>query len=267
MWSCERTLFKQNKVWPIFWKTGQTYEFGLISITISRAVAGYQPILSRGRRVKRCWDVDAEMYSLQWRHNGRDGVSNHQPHDCLLSRIFRRKSKKNQSFPSLAFVRGIHRWPVNSPHKWPVTRKMFPLDDLMMFENNRSYRVSSSWFNFLINTSLQQLVMEIKRICRTYVRITTCCLKIRYKDIFLLKIQPTVKQRQITLHAISAISKRPVAAEIMVSKTDHKVKQHFLTTFMLGYFLYPLDIFYPIQPNLTKLLLMDRWSVSRIDGI
>ena len=33
--------------------------------------------------------------------------------------------RKNQSSASLAFVRGIHRWPVNSPHKWPVTRKMF----------------------------------------------------------------------------------------------------------------------------------------------
>ena len=32
--------------------------------------------------------------TLQWRHNGRDGVSNHQPHDCLLNRLFRRRSKK-----------------------------------------------------------------------------------------------------------------------------------------------------------------------------
>ena len=40
--------------------------------------------------------------------------------------------KKHQSLASLAFVWGIHRWPVNSPHKWPVTRKMFPLDDVIM---------------------------------------------------------------------------------------------------------------------------------------
>ena len=32
--------------------------------------------------------------SLQWRHNGRDSVSNHQPHDCLLNRLFRHRSKK-----------------------------------------------------------------------------------------------------------------------------------------------------------------------------
>ena len=40
---------------------------------------------------------------------------------------------KHQSTASLAFVRGIHRRPVNSPHKWPVTRKMFPFDDVIMY--------------------------------------------------------------------------------------------------------------------------------------
>ena len=40
--------------------------------------------------------------------------------------------RKHQSFASLAFVRGIHKWPVNSPHKGPVTRKMFPFDDVIM---------------------------------------------------------------------------------------------------------------------------------------
>ena len=39
---------------------------------------------------------------------------------------------KHQSSASLAFVWGIHRGPVNSPHKWPVTWKMFPFDDVIM---------------------------------------------------------------------------------------------------------------------------------------
>ena len=39
---------------------------------------------------------------------------------------------KYQSSASLAFVRGIHRWPVNSPHKWPVTPKMFPFDNVII---------------------------------------------------------------------------------------------------------------------------------------
>ena len=40
--------------------------------------------------------------------------------------------RKHQSSASLAFMWGIHRGPVNSPHKWPVTRKMFPFDDVIM---------------------------------------------------------------------------------------------------------------------------------------
>ena len=39
----------------------------------------------------------------------------------------------HQSSASLAFVRGIHRSPVNFPHKRPVTRKMFPFDDVIMW--------------------------------------------------------------------------------------------------------------------------------------
>ena len=40
--------------------------------------------------------------------------------------------RKHQSSASLAFVWGIHRGPVNSLHKWAVTRKMFPFDDVIM---------------------------------------------------------------------------------------------------------------------------------------
>ena len=41
--------------------------------------------------------------------------------------------RKHQISASLVFVRGIHRGPVNSPHKWPATRKMFPFDDVIMY--------------------------------------------------------------------------------------------------------------------------------------
>ena len=41
--------------------------------------------------------------------------------------------RKHGSSVSLAFVWGIHRWPVNSPHKWPVTRKMFRFDDVIVW--------------------------------------------------------------------------------------------------------------------------------------
>ena len=40
--------------------------------------------------------------------------------------------RKHQSFASLAFLGGIDRWPMNSPYKGPVTREMFPFDDVIM---------------------------------------------------------------------------------------------------------------------------------------
>ena len=50
--------------------------------------------------------------------------------------------RKHQSSVSLAFVRGIPRWPMNSPHKWPVTRKVIPFDDVIMI-------VTLLWLNGL----------------------------------------------------------------------------------------------------------------------
>ena len=68
--------------------------------------------------------------SLEWRHNGRDGVSNHQPHDCLLNRSFRCRSKKTSKLCVTGLCTGNS--PDNSSHKWPVMRKMFPFDDVIM---------------------------------------------------------------------------------------------------------------------------------------
>ena len=44
--------------------------------------------------------------SLLWRHNGQGNVSNHQPHDCLLNRLFRRRSKKTSKLRVTGFCAG-----------------------------------------------------------------------------------------------------------------------------------------------------------------
>ena len=66
--------------------------------------------------------------ALQWRHNGHDDVSNHQPHGRLLNRLFRRRSKKTSKLRVTGLCVGISP----GPHKGPVTRKMFPFDDVIM---------------------------------------------------------------------------------------------------------------------------------------
>ena len=70
--------------------------------------------------------------TLRWRHNGRDSVSNHQPHDCLLKGLFRRRSKNTSKLRVTGLCVGNSPGPVNSPHKWPVTRKMNKCDDVIM---------------------------------------------------------------------------------------------------------------------------------------
>ena len=83
--------------------------------------------------VRGTWKVPANRcITLLWRHNGCSSVSNHQPHDCLLNRLLRRRSKKTSKLRVTGFCAGNHRGPVNSPHKWPVTRKMLPFDDVIM---------------------------------------------------------------------------------------------------------------------------------------
>ena len=72
------------------------------------------------------------IFSLHWSLNGRHSVSNHQPHDCLLNLYSSADQRKHQSFASLFFVWGIHWWPVNFPHKRPVTRKIW-FDAVIMY--------------------------------------------------------------------------------------------------------------------------------------
>ena len=73
-----------------------------------------------------CWGIVCKHGNiLHWRHNGHDGVSNHQPHGCLLNRLFGRRSKKTSKLRVTGLCARNSPGPVNSPHKWPVTRKMF----------------------------------------------------------------------------------------------------------------------------------------------
>ena len=57
--------------------------------------------------------------------------------------------RKHQSLASLAFVRGIHRWGVNSSHKWIVTRKMFPFDDVIIWRS-RAMNSGASYVVFFL---------------------------------------------------------------------------------------------------------------------
>ena len=70
--------------------------------------------------------------TLQWRHNEHDGVSNHQHHDCLLNRLFTRKSKKTSKLRVTGVCEGNS--PVNGefPAQRASNAEMLPFDDVIM---------------------------------------------------------------------------------------------------------------------------------------
>ena len=101
--------------------------------------------------------LDLLPVSLPWRHNGPDSVSNHQPHDCLLNRLFRRRWKKTSKLRVTGLCVGNSPGPVNSPHKGPVTRKMLPFDDVIMV-------LSSCYFVFCVRCRISPNIISEKKV-------------------------------------------------------------------------------------------------------
>ena len=135
------------RVWERGWRTQQPHQFCLHKISvrlvnINIPFTGHPEkkgfvltlafVLNHRCRVPQIYGQGniGLWPALRWRHNERNGVSNHQP---VYSTVYSGEDqRKHQSSVSLAFVRGIPRWSVNSPHKWPVTRKIFPFNGVIM---------------------------------------------------------------------------------------------------------------------------------------
>ena len=138
-WPVTRKMFPFDEV--IMWNNNDitfTWQIACLNMGTVWILAQHQVI---DRKVN-THDVDSNLklhyiYSLyhdalRWRHNDHDGVSNHQPRGCLLNRSFGRRSKKTSKLRVTGLCEGNSPGPVNSPHKGPVTRKMFPFDDVIM---------------------------------------------------------------------------------------------------------------------------------------
>ena len=100
----------------------------------------YRDLADEMKEFARQWNPrTAQSVTLLWHHDDHDGVSNHQPHGCLLNRLFRRRSKKTSKLRVTGLCVGNSPGPVNSPHKGPVTWKMFPFDDVIMISPKTSW--------------------------------------------------------------------------------------------------------------------------------
>ena len=146
-WNIVDGTLRNKLQWNCNWNSNSSIPENAFESVVCKMVA----ILSLPQCVKqehwyRCREALQHIYlpmTLQWCHNGCDGISNHQPHD--YSTVYSGSDqRKHQSSASLAFVRGIHWWPVNSLQKWPVMRKMFPFDDVIM-KMEKSNAVFTSW--------------------------------------------------------------------------------------------------------------------------
>ena len=99
--------------------------------------------------------------TLQWRHKGAMAsqiTSVSIIYSAVCSDADRRK---HQNSASLAFVRGIHRWPLNSPHKGPVPQEMFPFDGvIMIFIIHSIYKTNISECVDIIHCILRLYIYE-----------------------------------------------------------------------------------------------------------
>ena len=77
-------------------------------------------------------DYSESESTLQWRNNGCDSVSNHQPHDCFLNRLFRRISKKTSKLRVTGLCAGNSPGTGEFPAQMANNAEKFPFDDVIM---------------------------------------------------------------------------------------------------------------------------------------
>ena len=152
--------------WKLYWQIGE-FHVPNAHNTIKSASSRYlkqNAVVDENLCITSPSIIRHAFYTLRWRHNDHNCVSNHQPHGCLLNRLSRRRSKKTSKLRVTGLCAGNSPGPVNAPHKGPVTRKMFPFDDVIMkterFIWNRmikdnSHFPSDQWVHHpIINRSL-----------------------------------------------------------------------------------------------------------------
>ena len=124
--------FENKRVWVAVWP-GVGEKFFAWSTT-PRWQCGLWGGLSNGTVLPMMATQLGQFYhkSLPWRHNERSGISNHQRLDCLLNILLRRRSKKTSKLCVTGLCEGNSLVTVAYRHKRPVTRKIFPFDDIIM---------------------------------------------------------------------------------------------------------------------------------------
>ena len=124
--------------------------------------------------------------TLQWRHNECGGILNHRRLDCLLNHLFRCRSKKISKLSVTGLCEGMHQWPVDSPHKGPVMRKIFPFDD--------SHHViqQAHWWSSCVDLQYMSRIMHRAHALLCFGEHPLKFSRLGYSFKTLLKILPTI---------------------------------------------------------------------------
>ena len=133
------------------------------------------------------------MDTLRWRHNGCDSVSNHQPHDCLLNRLFRRRSKKTSKLRVTGLCAG------NSPETGEFSAQMASNAENVSIWWRHHVRIGCEypvWYHFIITTKYEQFVAVVHQYMTPFLTHSAiekgkvsikCCLKgCNIKDIHMM---------------------------------------------------------------------------------
>ena len=127
----------------------------LTALSRHRTVFKFIPIKTKQSNQIKAVFIPFEVHCLsqqitsQLRHNEHDGVSNYRRLDCCAAVFSGADQRKPQCSASQALCEGNHQWPIDSSRKGPVTRKMFPFDDV-------NVRMASKNVTFFLLISAQR---------------------------------------------------------------------------------------------------------------
>ena len=122
--------------------------------------------------------------------------------------------RKHQSSAPLAFVRGIHRRPVKSPHKWPVTRKMFPFDDVIMI------LPGEQWVSFIGSKQINVLPCPLQGVSFMYGTLRYGTSKFKISDVIIKWYDP----RGVLCHNVVSTNWLVLRYAVFNLRNNHNIR-------------------------------------------
>ena len=167
---CAHFIFSTNhaKIWIFFLHRKYFNFIDLVIMNIHQSYMNIQTSVTCfswwiwlvGRKRGRSFSK-RHVYNGKWRHNGRDGVSNHQPHDCLHNRLFRRRSKKTSKLRVIGLCVG------NSPGPGEFPAQMTSnAETVFIWWRHHAVVAKGIWITWIMTTNFASWLLSGFRVTR-----------------------------------------------------------------------------------------------------